>query len=553
MEKTYTVSRYILDRLHQAGVGHLFGVPGDYVLDFLDEVLASPIRWVGTCNELNAGYAADGYARMNGIGGAVVTYGVGGLSIVNAVAGAYAEQVPLIVVSGAPPARRRESGALVHHLVANYQLQLEVFRKITAAAALLVDPETAPAEIDHVVAQCVARKLPGYLELPADVARAPCRRPAADLVPPVAASDPAVLAECVAEVARRFDRAAHPMALVGMELARQRLGPDALRLVETVEIPFATMLSSKSLLPEFHPQFAGIYQGGWSRESVRRQVEDSDCLLSLGVWMTDLDTGLFSVSFDESRVVSAGGGRVRIGARVYDGVQLGDFIRALAAALRPRSYLESHPAPGRTFKPVFAPRPACELTAPRLYECLDGFLDDDMVLLAEPGDSFCAAPEFTIEEAENFVVQTYYAAIGYCTPAALGVGLARPGKRPVVLTGDGALQMTAQELSTLIRQRCPAIVVVVNNDGYLVERELHEDGAYNDIQPWRYAELPRAFDPTGTAAVGVRVATEEELVAAFAAAKRDKDALHLIEAWLPQRDCSAGLRRLGQSFRQQKK
>ena len=553
MEKTYTVSRYILDRLHQAGVGHLFGVPGDYVLDFLDEVLASPIRWVGTCNELNAGYAADGYARMNGIGGAVVTYGVGGLSIVNAVAGAYAEQVPLIVVSGAPPARRREAGALVHHLVANYQLQLEVFRKITAAAALLTDPETAPAEIDRVVAQCVARKLPGYLELPADVARAPCRRPAADLVPPVAASDPAVLAECVAEVARRFDRAAHPMALVGMELARQRLGPDALRLVETVEIPFASMLSSKSLLPEFHPQFAGIYQGGWSRETVRRQVEDSDCLLSLGVWMTDLDTGLFSVNFDESRVVSAGGGRVRIGPRVYDGVQLGDFIRALSAALRPRSYLESHPAPGRTFKPVFAPRPACELTAPRLYECLDGFLDDDMVLLAEPGDSFCAAPEFTIEEAENFIVQTYYAAIGYCTPAALGVGLARPGKRPVVLTGDGALQMTAQELSTLIRQRCPAIVVVVNNDGYLVERELHEDGAYNDLQMWRYAELPRTFDPTGTAAVGVRVATEEELVAALAAAKRDKDKLHLIEAWLPQRDCSAGLRRLGQSFRQQKK
>lgn len=553
MEKAYTVSRYVLDRLHQAGVGHLFGVPGDYVLDFLDEVMASPIRWVGTCNELNAGYAADGYARMNGIGGAVVTYGVGGLSVVNAVAGAYAEQVPLIVVSGAPPARRREAGALVHHLVANYQLQLEVFRKITVAAALLTDPETAPAEIDRVVAQCVARKLPGYLELPADIARAPCRRPAADLVPSGAATDPAVLAECVAEAAKRFDGAAHPVALVGVELARQRLGADALRLVETVEIPFAAMLSSKSLLPEFHPQFVGIYQGGWSREGVRRQVEESDCLLSLGAWMTDLDTGLFSVNFDESRVVSAGGGRVRIGSRVYDGVQLGDFVRALIPALRPRSYLESHPAQGRTRKPVFAPRPACGLTAPRLYECLNGFLDDDMVLLAEPGDAFCAAPEFMIEEAENFIVQTYYAAIGYCTPAALGVGLARPGKRPVVLTGDGALQMTVQELSTLIRQRCPAIVVVINNDGYLVERELHEDGAYNDIQMWRYSELPRVFDRAGAASVGVRATTEEELAAALAAAKRDKDKFHLIEAWLPNRDCSAGLRQLGQAFRQQKK
>ncbi len=553
MKKEYTVSRYILERLHQAGVGHLFGVPGDYTLDFLDEVLASPIRWVGTCNELNAGYAADGYARMNGMAGAVVTYGVGGLSIVNAVAGAYAEQVPMLVVSGAPPARRRESGALVHHLVDNYQLQFDVFKKITAAAALLTDPETAPDEIDRVISQCMARKLPGYLELPADMACAPCRRPTTALVLPVAHSDPQALAECVAEAARRFDQAQQPVLLAGVELMRQRLGAEALQLVETVEIPFASMLSSKSLLPEFHPQFVGIYQGGWSRENVRRQVEESDCLLSLGVWMTDLDTGLFSVQFDDQRVVSAGGGRVRIGHHIYDNVQLGDFVRALIRALRPRTYAQSHPAQKRTFKPPFAAQPACALTAPRLYDCIDDFLDDQMVLLVEPGDAFCAAPDFLIEEAENFIVQTYYASIGFCTPAALGVALSRPDKRAVVLTGDGALQMTAQELSTLIRQRCAAIMVVVNNDGYLIERELHEDGAYNDIQPWRYARLPAIFDPEGQASVGVRVTTEEELVAALTHAREQKDKVHVIEAWLPNRDCSAGLRQLGQTFRGQKK
>ena len=553
MAKDCTVARYILQRLKQAGVDHLFGVPGDYVLDFLDEVLASPVRWIGTCNELNAGYAADGYARMNGLGGAVVTYGVGGLSILNAVAGAFAEQVPMIVVSGAPPARRREAGARVHHLVDTYQLQLDVYRKITAAAVQLTDPETAPAEIDRVLAACLARKLPGYIELPADMAGKPCRAPSPDWHPAAPVSDPAQLAAAVAETAARFDRAEHPLALVGMELTRQRLGSDALRLVETVEIPFASMLSSKSLLPEFHPQFVGIYQGGWSREAVRRQVEESDCLLALGTWMTDLDTGLFSTHFDETRAIFADSGRVRIGEKTFANIQLGDFVRALVPALRPRSYLESHPAQPRQPRAPFVAKPACGLTAPRLYECLGGFLDDQMVLLAEPGDAFCAAPDFLIEEAENFIVQTYYASIGFCTPAALGVAVARPDKRPVVLTGDGALQMTAQELSTLIRQRCPAIVVVINNDGYLVERELHVDGAYNDLQMWRYAELPRAFDPTGTAAVGVRVATEEELVVALAAAKRDKDKLHLIEAWLPLRDCSAGLRRLGQSFRQQKK
>ncbi len=553
MANECTVSRYILQRLKQAGVDHLFGVPGDYVLDFLDEVLASPVRWVGTCNELNAGYAADGYARLKGLGGAVVTYGVGGLSILNAVAGAFAEQVPLIVVSGAPPARRREAGARVHHLVDTYQLQLDVYRKITAAAVQLTDPETAPEEIDRVLAACLARKLPGYIELPADMAGKPCRAPAPEWRPVAPVSDPAQLAAAVAATAARFDCAEHPLALVGMELARQRLGPDALRLVETVEIPFASMLSSKSLLPEFHPQFVGIYQGGWSREPVRRQVEEADCLLALGAWMTDLDTGLFSTHLDAARTIFADSGRVRIGEKVFENVQLGDFVRALIPALRPRSYLESHPAQPRRPRAPFVAQPACGLTAPRLYECLGGFLDDQMVLLAEPGDAFCAAPDFLIEEAENFIVQTYYASIGYCTPAALGVAVARPDKRPVVLTGDGALQMTAQEISTLIRQRCPAIVVVINNDGYLVERELHVDGAYNDLQMWHYARLPGVFDQAGDFAVGARATTEEELVAALDRARREQDKFHLIEAWLPNRDCSAGLRQLGEAFRRQQK
>jgi len=549
MNATSTVSRYLLARLEEVGVGHLFGVPGDYVLDFLDAVVASPIDWVGTCNELNAGYAADGYARMNGAGAAVVTYGVGAFSIINAVAGAFAERVPLIVISGAPPARRREAGAMVHHLVADYYRQVEIFKKVTIDAAMLANPDAAPDEIDRVIRNCVTEKLPVYLELPVDVALAPCRtpRPIADIAPP--RSDEASLSECVAEAASLFDRSAHPLVLAGMELLRRGLGNETLRLVETAEVPFATMLGSKSVLPELHPQFVGIYQGGWSLDAVQRQVEDSDCLLSLGVWMTDLDTGLFSVNLDPRRTIAAGGDQVRIGNHYYRQVQLGDFIRELAKAITPRSFLASHPAHARCPRTPFVPGKSRTLTAARLYECINAFLDDRMVLLAEPGDAFCAAPEFFIEEAENFIVQSYYASIGYCTPAALGVALARPGKRPVVLTGDGAFQMTVQEVSTLIRQRCPAIIVVINNDGYLIERLLHEDGPYNDIQMWRYAKLTEVFSGDG-AAVGIRVETEEELNGAMKRAVDETDTLFLIEASLPGRDCSAGLDRLGRSFRQ---
>jgi len=549
MNFDYTISRYLLHRLKEIGIKHLFGVPGDYNLDFLDNVVESPIRWVGNCNELNAGYAADGYARLNGAGAAVVTYGVGGLSILNAVAGAYAEHVPLIVITGAPPARRRESGALVHHLVANYNLQLDIFRKITADAAILTDPNTAPDEIDRIIQNCVALKLPVYLELPADITNAVCRAPGELHYTTQLPSNKENLVDCVADAAEKLNNSVHPIILAGVELLRFGLGKDTLRLIETSEIPFATMLSSKSVLPELHPQFTGIYQGGWSREHIRRQVEDSDCLLSLGAWMTDLDTGLFSMNLNNRKMVRVGGGEARIGSHYYQQIELGDFIRELTLAVQPRSYLASHPAESYRPKQPFVPEPSCLLTAKRLYECLNFYLDDRMVLLSEPGDAFCATPEFHIEEAENFIVQAYYCSIGYCTPAALGVALARPGKRPVVLSGDGAFQMTAQEVSTLIRERCPAVVIIINNDGYLIERRLHKDGPYNDIQRWQYSKLPGVFDD-GSFVLSIRVTTEEKLEQAMKTAAREKNKLIFIEAYLPNRDCSTGLERLGNAFLQ---
>ncbi len=547
-DSNWTLSGCLIRRLQEVGIRHLFGVPGDYILDFLDQVAASPVRWVGTCNELNAGYAADGYARLNGAGAVVVTYCVGGFSVLNAVAGAYAERVPLIVISGAPPGRRRAAGALVHHLVSDYDLQLDIFRKVTVDAAILNDPAEAPAVIDRVIGQALLHKLPVYLELPADLALAPCRPPS----PPAPAArlpaDDGNLEGSLEETADRLNRAKRPIALLGVETQRFGLGRSLLELVEHLELPFATMLSSKSVLPELHPQFIGIYQGGWSRPAVSRQVEESDCLLSLGAWMTDLDTGMFSEKLDRRRMIIAGGGRVRLGGREYTDVPLGDFIHGLASRVRPRSYVSSHPVGASRAKPSFVADPSRELSAPRLYERLDLFLDDRMVLLAEPGDAFCAAPEFHIEEADNFIVQAYYASIGYCTPAALGVGLARPGQRPVVLTGDGAFQMTAQELGTLVKQNCPAVILLLNNDGYLIERMLHQDGPYNDIRMWNYADLPAALGG-GDRAVGLCVRTEGELEEALAAVAAAPDKLFLLDLRLPGRDCSAGLKRLGDAFR----
>ncbi|MEI6810158.1 MAG: thiamine pyrophosphate-dependent enzyme [bacterium] len=261
-----------------------------------------------------------------------------------------------------------------------------------------------------------------------------------------------------------------------------------------------------------------------------------------------MDTGMFSVNLDNRHMIIAGNRQVRTSARDYQNVQLGDFIRGLTAGVRPRSYMTSHPVESYHAKVSFIPDRSRKLTALRLYSRLNTFLDDRMILLAEPGDAFCAAPDFYIEEAENFIVQAFYTSIGYCTPAALGVAFARPDKRPVVLTGDDAFQMTVQEVSTLIRQRCPAIILIINNDGYLVERLLHVDGPYNDIQAWNYADLPAALGG-GAHAVGIRVTNEGELEDALTSAASEQGKLFLIDLCLPDRDCSVGLKRLGDAFR----
>ncbi|MCC7278548.1 MAG: alpha-keto acid decarboxylase family protein [Chromatiaceae bacterium] len=543
-EAPYTVSDYLVQRLQEIGIEHAFGVPGDYTLDFLDHLVTSPIAWVGNCNELNAGYAADGYARVKGAGLAVVTYAVGGFSILNAVAGAYAEHVPLVVISGAPAMARRQSGALVHHLAGDHEMQLAIYRKLTVDCALLSSPRSAPDDIDRVLTQCLSWKRPVYLELPMDVAQMPCRRPEPIGFQVEKVSEPLTLDECVAEVVAHLDRAKNPAILVGTEISRFGLGPAVLRLIERIELPYAMTVSAKGCLPELHPQCLGIYQGGLGRPETQTQIEASDCLIELGVWLTDWDTGLYTSKLAQPGFVRANLDQVRIGQHLYPGVQLADLIQALTDRAQPRRFLDSHPARPSVQVGAYVAEPDRPLAAGRFYRRVEQFLDDSMILVSDIGDVICAVADMHIEEADNFLTQAYYMSIGYATPAALGVSLARPDKRPVVLVGDGAFQMTAQEVSTLLRQGCRPIILLVNNDGYLIERYLHQDQIYNDLQPWRYAELPHVL---GTGAITRRVTTEGELEEALAVALAAPDQLVFIEACVG-RDASDALKRIGATY-----
>jgi indolepyruvate decarboxylase len=424
-------------------------------------------------------------------------------------------------------------------------MQWEVYRKVTVDSAQLTNPLTAPDEIDRVLSNCLFERLPVYIEIPVDMVDAPCRAPAPMASARKRVSDAKALNECVDETLALIRSADNPVILVGVEVHRFALADRLLGLVEKSGIPFATTLDGKSVLPERHPSFLGVYMGAVSREAVRARVEGSDALLTFGAIATDINTGGFTARLPEANTVRANMERVRARNHYFDRVWLGDFISALAQSLPHRARPALEPRDLDATQGQYHAEPAQPLRVPRFYERLKRFIDRDMVLLTETGDAMFAGSEFHIEEPENFISQAYYLSIGYCLPAALGVCLARPGKRVMLLEGDGGFQMTAQELSTLLRQGCNPIIFLLNNDGYVVERLIH-DGPYNDIQQWRYHKLPEAF---GGDAISLEVRTEGELEDALVSAREHPDELVFINLHLPRDEGCEALARLAREQR----
>jgi TPP-dependent 2-oxoacid decarboxylase len=400
-----TVSDYLIARLAQAGLKHIFGVPGDYVLDFMDHLVDSPVRLIGTCNELNAGYAADAYGRINGIGAAVVTYDVGGLSILNAVAGAYAERVPLVVISGAPHSDRRRQQTLMHHIATDYRLQHAIYAKVTVAAEVLADPERAPEQIDRALNACLLYKRPVYLEIPVDLVGQPCRPPTERWQMRSPVSDRETLAESVAEAAAMVSAAKHPAMLVGVEVHRFGLRNATVALLDKAGLPVATTVHGKTAIPEEHPDFIGVYQGALSREEVREAIEGADCLLMLGAWLTDMTTGGFTAHLDPNRMISANSDRVKIRHHYFEQVYLTDFIPALTLALQAKPGRHRAPSRPHADRLPFVPEPPRPVSVARFWTRMNSFMDESMIVLADTGDSMVASAELETDKAESYIAR----------------------------------------------------------------------------------------------------------------------------------------------------
>jgi indolepyruvate decarboxylase len=501
----------------------------------------SPIELVGSTSELCAGYAADAYARVNGLAVALVTYGAGGFSMTNATACAYAEKSPVVLVSGAPGLRERKRalkrGELLHHTAAGLETQKEVFGRLTCAHAVLDNPMTAIPEIDRVLAACLRHQRPVYLEIPRDRAEL---LPSHDQVPPSEKmqSDPQILADAISRAVDMLRSSRNRVLVAGVDIARLRLQRELVGLSETLRIPMAAMALAKGVIPEQHPLYAGIYSAPFGLPEITKFVESSDCVLMLGTMLTDFDTGIFSHKLDDERIILATSHYVRIRDRDYGPIQLRDFLQSLASAqLEP---IDRLPPPLDPVYPVWrGPEPGRAVTVQRLLQRINACLDGHTIVLAEPGQSLLAALDLTLPLGAEFLAPAHYLTLGWAVPAAIGAQVGRPGRRPLVLVGDGAFQATGAELGSARRHGLSPIVVIMNNHGYLSERFFVE-GKFNDIPDWNYHRMPEYLG----AGRGFEVRTELELEAALTAALDDRSTLSVLNVHVERDDWSPGGRRL---------
>ena len=490
------VIEYVLRRLGEIGVEDIFGVAGDYAFPVNDAIVEHPaINWIGCSNELNAAYAADGYARMRGVGAVCTTYGVGELAAMSAVAGSYAEHLAIFHLVGTPNLPTQEGRALVHHTLGNGEFDLfhRMAEPIVCASAVMT-PQNAVAETERLIAAALYHRRPVYLAFPSDVADLPVVGGAPALCPP--SSDPASLTAATEAVKAALTNARQACVLPGVLLRRLGLDGAAAAFVDDWGLPFATMFGDKSVLAEDHPGYIGMYVGRLMAEPVRAFVESCDLVVMIGAKLTDGNSAGNTVRLDPDKTINIDHHGTTVGSAVYRNVEMADLLAqlsgaAIAGSERPAIAPEGlGPIVGGGDDPI---------TADALYPRWANFFRADDVIMTDTGSSSLGLALAKLPHNAQFHNQTLWASIGWATPAAFGAAVGAPDRRVILVTGEGSHQMTAQEVGQFGRRGLRPIVFVLNNSGYLSERMLCKDMAlaYNDIAAWNYSELPAAMGCKG--------------------------------------------------------
>lgn len=510
-----TVIQHVLSRLQDIGIADVFGVPGDFAFPVNDAICRQPgMRWIGCANELNAAYAADGYARIKGVGALSTTYGVGELSALAGVAGAYAERLPIFHLVGMPRMAVQRARAIVHHTLGTGEYEL--FRRMSepvVCAHAVMTPQNVAYETERLIAEALYHLRPVYMAFPADLANQPVVSAAAPVLAP--RSDPTQLAAATQAVVAALEGVETACVLPGLLVARLGIGDRLQALIDASGLPFATMFHDKTVLDEQQPAYAGMYDGALMNEEVQAFVEDAERIVTVGTLMTDFNTGGFTSNLDHGRTIAIDHHSVSVDGRTYPSVELGDVLASLAQALPKRDWPRLVPG---SLGPVTGAGDE-PITAEALYPRWAEFIRPGDIVVAETGTASMGLGFARMPSGANFYNQALWGAIGWATPAALGTAVADPSRRTVLITGEGSHQLTVQELGTFGMLGLKPVVFVLNNNGYLIERLLCKDPeiSYNDVAPWRYAELPRALGCDGWTVA--RAATCAEFDAALSAAE----------------------------------
>ncbi|MBY5447084.1 alpha-keto acid decarboxylase family protein [Rhizobium leguminosarum] len=540
MGDTYTVGQYLVDRLRELGLGHLFSVAGDYSIEWVNSyVEKSDIQVIEEVNELNAGYAADGYARLKGIGALCVTYSAGSLCATNAIAGSYVEKVPVVLINGAPNIKKtltfEQTGYSSHHFISGRETDLQVFEYITAAAVRIDSPHLAPMLIDYALTQCITERRPVYIELLEDMVDLECTRPSNALKAAPDISDEDSLNQSIAQISERLQNATKPLIWIGVEIDRFGLHDQAERLIRDLKIPYVTELLSKAILSEDDVQFAGVFDGESSSPYVQSLVKDSDFVLALGVWLTDINDLGWPIDLDKTAFASWD--TVKYGTIFNAQVSLADIVSGLIAK---RLTCKAQSLPAKTARQAPAVNPAGEITYQGFYDFIQQQIDGNTIVGADASLNYFGSLLLEVGARRCFIVQSSYSAIGYIGPAATGVSLAKQDRqRLLVFAGDGGFQMTAQCLSTQTRFNLNPIIFVMDNGIYGVEQWLADASVFHGNKPfynscilhrWNYSKLAEVFGCQGW-----RVDTYGELEEAINGAKENLNSPSIIQVVVPQR------------------
>ena len=535
-----TLAKGLLQALKDYGAREIFGIPGDFVLPFYKVIEESKILPHYTLShEPAVGFAADATARFHqGLGVAVVTYGAGAFNLVNAVAGAYAERSPVVVIAGAPGGRERAAGFLLHHQARSVDTQLAVYREITCDQAVLDDPAHAPERIARILRSAREQSLPVYIELPRDLVGAPMG--AVPLLEPRPA-DAEALAECADEILARLKAARAPVVIAGVEIRRYGIERATAALARKLGLPVVTTFMGRGLLEDAPDVLAGTYLGAAGDPAVNKIVENADALLLLGVILSDTNFALSRRKLDPRRTISAIGRVVQIGHHVYNNLPIDALVDALGRrAGKPKARARAKrkaPKYPRGLKADDTPIRPSDVAA-AINDLFDRH--GKMPMAADIGDCL-----FTAMEIDNtaLVAPGYYAGMGFGVPAGIGAAVAT-GRRPLVLVGDGAFQMTGWELGNCRRYGLDPIVILFNNTSWEMLRVFQPESKFNNLDDWHFADIASSLGGHGE-----RVSTRRQLTEALEAACKRRGQFSLIEVMLPRGQTSDTLARFVAGFK----